>query len=343
VTLARREISVLTREKTIVLALVIQLFIAAFSSFLVVGLVSLYAPGEVDGYTVEAAVAGDSSDDLMAAVEETDGITARAYTSDSTARDAFDRGRVDAVLVAERRDGQVHVDAVAPTSSVRTTVVVVQLRETLRAYERAQRRERAASLDAEILALPPEPRSSPYYGFTYTVLVPLLLFLPVFISGSIVVDSVTEEFDRGTIELLRAAPVSIREILEGKLLAGVVLAPAQAALWLWLLALNGTPIGAPVRLLVLVTALTLLVGVLGIAVSLPTGSRRAAQSLYSIGTLALFGIATLSPGNPANTVALLAIGSAGAMQTATVGGYLALAVGGLWTLRRVVARNATTA
>lgn len=33
----------------------------------------------------------------------------------------------------------------------------------------------------------------PYFGFTYTVLVPLLTFLPVFLSGSIAVDAITEE------------------------------------------------------------------------------------------------------------------------------------------------------
>lgn len=329
----------LTREKTIVLALLIQLFIAAFSSLLVVGLVSLYAPGEVEGHSVEVAVTGDATDTLLAAVEETDGVSARTYASESAARDAFQRGRVAAVLAAERRGDKVYVDAVAPTSSVQTTIVVVQLRETLRAYERAERLDRSAALDAGILALPPEPRSSPYHGFTYTVLVPLLLFLPVFISGSIVVDSITEEFDRGTVELLRVAPVSSREILEGKLLTGVVLAPAQAALWLGLLRANGTPIDAPGHLLVLVTALTMLVAVLGVAVSLPVGSRRAAQSLYSIGTMALFGIATLLPGNPANTAALLAIGSADVAQTVTVLGYLALSVVALLALRSFVRRR----
>jgi len=44
-TIAGRELSGLRAEKTILLAIAIQLFIAAFSSFLVVGLVSMYDPG----------------------------------------------------------------------------------------------------------------------------------------------------------------------------------------------------------------------------------------------------------------------------------------------------------
>jgi len=43
-TIAGRELSGLRAEKTILLAIAIQLFIAAFSSFLVVGLVSMYDP-----------------------------------------------------------------------------------------------------------------------------------------------------------------------------------------------------------------------------------------------------------------------------------------------------------
>jgi len=46
--IARRELGSLSREKTIVLALLIQLVIAAFSSFLVVGLASLYEPGAAE-------------------------------------------------------------------------------------------------------------------------------------------------------------------------------------------------------------------------------------------------------------------------------------------------------
>jgi ABC-type Na+ efflux pump permease subunit len=336
VIVARRELSVLTREKTIVLALAIQLFIAAFSSFLVVGLVSLYAPGEVEGYTVEVAVAGDASDDLLAAVDETDGITARTYTSETAARDAFDRGEVAAVQTAERRDGQVHVDTVAPTSNVRTTVVVVQLRETLRTYERAERRDRSAFLDAEILALPPEPRSSPYYGFTYTVLVPLLLFLPPFISGSVAVDTITEEIERGTLELLRVAPLSIVDIVGGKALAMTLLAPVQAGLWMLLLGLNGITIANLLTLLVLVTAITPIVVALGIGLGLALGKRRPAQLLYSVLALVIFGALIAIPEHPATTAAKLAVGSPELLTYGHVAGYVVVAAAVLFVGRRAI-------
>ena len=339
VTIARRELASLGEEKTIVLALVLQLFIAAFSSFLVVGLVSLYDPGQVGGYEVDVAIAGDATDELLAAADAVTGVDPLVYPDEAAAMDAFERPSatgIDAVLIGEERDGRVYVSATVPDANVQTTVVVVQLRDVLREFERAERTDRAAWLTALPVELPPETRSSPYYGFTYTVLVPLLLFLPVFISGSLTVDSLTEERERGTLELLRVAPVSLREIVDGKLLAAAALAPAQAALWVVLLGFNGTRVSNPLALLALVAALSTLVCSLAAAVAVVSPERRSAQFLYSIGVLFVFGGTTLFPNNPVNTAARLAIGSADASASVVVAAYAVVGVGVYVALRRLV-------
>jgi ABC-type Na+ efflux pump permease subunit len=336
--LARRELRVLSAEKTILLALAIQLFIAAFSSFLVVGLVSVYNPGTEAAVLEPVGVTGNASDDLLETLDERPGLRAREFATEEAAMEAFAEGRVRAVLVSEHRDDRIFVTALAPESELRTTLTVVQVREALRAYERDQRGERLAFLDARPLDLPPQVESSPYYGFTYTVLVPLLLFLPVFISGSIAVDSLTEEIERGTLELIRVAPVSMSEIVDGKLLAAAGLAPAQAAVWLGLLSLNGTRVAQPVLLLATVAALALAITGMGAGVALLSPDRRSAQFLYSLGVLLLFGGATLLPGDPANTVALLAVDSATTGTYLAVGAYVAAAVGVYVGVRRLVDR-----
>jgi len=337
-TIARRELATLRSEKTIVLALLIQLFIAAFSSFLVVGLVSLYDPGSVEGYETTVGVTGDASDDLLRVVDEQASMEGVAYDSQATARTAFRNGEVDAVLLADRRAGRVFVTATAPDGNVRTTIIVVQLRETLSTFERVERDQRSSSLAATPLDLPPRSGSTPYYGFSYTVLLPLLCFLPVFISGSITVDSVTEEFERGTLELLRVAPVSTVDIVDGKVWAAAVLAPAQAGLWLLLLDFNGTPVRHPLALLLVVAALSLLVVTLGATIALLAPDRRAAQFLYSVSVLVAFGGTTLLPLNPVNTVARLAVDSVGPTYLLLVVGYVALGVGAYFLLRRAVPR-----
>lgn len=329
ITVANRDLSSLSREKTIVLALLIQLFVAAFSSFLVVGLTSLYAPGSVAGGEVTVAVVGDAGEEFVDAASEVDGLVLTEYDSLDAATGAFEADRVQAVVEArtEAHDSGdvVSVTATAPASSLRKTVVVVRLREALEALERAERVERSGSIERSLVPLPPEVDASPYLGFSYTILVPLLLFLPVFISGSVAVDSVTEEVERGTLELLRVSPLSLAEIIGGKGLAAAILAPAQAVLWLLLLSVNGIPVSNVPTLVAFVAALSVLVVGTGVGVALAVPDRQRAQLLYSLGILGAFAAGAFLPEPPATTAARLAIGSPAPVTLPTVAVYAALA------------------
>ena len=337
-TIANRELSSLSREKTIVLALLIQLFVAAFSSFLVVGLTTLYDPSSIEGGGVTVGVAGDATDDLLEAVAERDGVTARTYDSEAAAVEAFRVNDVDAVVVATHEDGRIAVDVTAPDASLRKTLIVVQLRELLETLERQERRERSRYLDHDLAPLPPDVDASPYFGFSYTVLLPLLLFLPTFISGSTAVDSVTEEVERGTLELLRVAPVSLRDIVDGKGLAMALLAPAQAALWVVLLTFNGIAVRNVGALLAVVSALALVLVGVGILLALLVPNRQRAQLLYSLSVLAAFAVAALLPEHPATTVARLAIGSTTGTTFLLVAGYVVVGVAVTAAVRAYVSR-----
>lgn len=323
-TIARRELGSLSREKTIVLAILIQLIIAGFSSFLVVGLTSLYDPGG-GGEEIQVAVTGEAADELIAAGNEVEGLNPVEYRDRSNARDGFDRGDAAAIAVAEHRDGRIDVSVEAPQSSLQKTLVVVRLRAALEQLERSERRDRAAHLDFDPIPLPPSVDASPYFGFTYTILVPLLVFLPVFISGAVVVDSVTEEVERGTLELLRVTPASLVEIVEGKAGVMAVLAPLQLLLWVVLLGFNGIAISNVVALVVLTMAVAVVAVVFaaGLAVTIPV--RQRAQLTYSFGALAAFAAATALPEHPGTTVALLAIDSPTLTTYAHVAGYVAVA------------------
>ena len=329
--IGRREIGSLSREKTIVLALLIQLVIAAFSSFLVVGLTSIYEPGAAEDDVI-VGVTGEEADELMLAAASVDGLQARRY-DDSDVRSAFDRNEIQAIATVERRGGRIAVDIEAPQSSIQKTLIVVELRAALEELERTERAERSDHLAFGPLPLPPSVDASPYFGFSYTVLVPLLMFLPVFISGAVVVDSLTEEIERGTLELLRVTPASLLEIVEGK--AGVLaaLVPLQVTLWIVLLELNDIAIANPVAILVFASAVAVLAVVFAAALALAVPIRQRAQLSYSLGLLAAFAVAALLPEHPATTVALLAIDSATITTYAHLGGAVVAALGFAAVLR----------
>jgi ABC-type Na+ efflux pump permease subunit len=337
--IARRDLASLSREKTIVLALVIQLFIAAFSSFLVVGLAAFYDPGTVRGNPVEVAVTGEAVDELLVVTDDRPGVDARPYAEPAEARAAFDAGRVDAVMRASyqpREDGPVIDIEVTVSEGLHTTLVVVQVRETLERLERSERAERAGTLSTPPVELPRRVDGSPYFGFSYTILLPLLLFLPVFIAGSTAVDVVTEEIERGTLDLLRVTPASLVAIVDGKAAAMAALAPLQGTLWLLLLSANGIAIANGSALVGLAAALALAVVAVGVVLGLAVAERRRAQLIYSTGLLVLFGTAALLPEHPATTVALLAIDSATQTTWLSLAGYAVGAVA-LATLARAYA------
>lgn len=313
--------------------MLIQLFVAAFSSFLVVGLATLYDPGAASGGEVVVGVTGDAADDLERAGEERAGVETRRYDARSDALAAFREGNLDAVAVATHREGRIAVAVTAPGSSLRKTLVIVQLRETLETLERQKRTERASHIDAALPPLPPRVDASTYFGFAYTVLIPLLLFLPTFIAGSTAVDGITSEIERGTLDLLRVTPASTTEVVEGKGLAMGVLAPAQAALWLLLLEVNGIGVADPAALLALVTGLTLVVVGSGALLALLVPNRQRAQLLYSLGVLAGFAVAALLPQHPATTVARLAVGSVDLATYAHVAGYIVVGVAAALAIR----------
>ncbi|MFB6179349.1 MAG: ABC transporter permease [Halorientalis sp.] len=341
--IARRDLASLSREKTIVLALLIQLFVAAFSSFLVVGLTSLYNPSSVSG-EVTVGVAGNASAGVLAVTDEMDGVKAVQVRNETVAARAFEQGgirgtRIDAVLVANRgADRRINVTATAPKGSLRTTMIVVQIRKTLERLERTERTQRAANLEHWLVPVPDDVNASPYFGFTYTILIPLLLFLPPFISGSVAVDAITEEIERGTLELLRVAPVTLADIVDGKAVAMILLAPLQALLWIALLGANGISVSHVGLLVLTVAAMATVVVVIGVTLGLVMGERRSAQLIYSVGVLALFASAVFLPEHPATTVAKLAVDSPTNTTYALVGLYAVVAVG-LYALARVFVRR----
>jgi ABC-type Na+ efflux pump permease subunit len=344
VVIARRDVRSLSREKTIILALLIQLFVAGFSSFLVVGLTSLYDPGSVSASGVDMAVTGDAQDRLLEAVDEQAGIYALGFEDPDAARTAFENRRADTLVNATyvgRADGggrRIAVTAYIPEESIRSTLIVVNIRSMLNTVERVERLQRADSLETDPVPIPQSAGASPYFGFTYTVLLPLLLFLPAFISGSIAVDTITEEIERGTLELLRSAPVSLLDIVDGKALGMASLAPGQALLWITLLSANGISVVNVVPILIFVTAASVITVTLGVVLGIGFGQRRPAQLLYSVSTLFLFAVAIVLPEHPAATIAKLAVGSPELLTYAHVLAAVVFAAAAYTVARRYVQR-----
>lgn len=308
-----------------------------------VGLTSLYDPSSVENTNqIEVAISGDTEENLIQAANEVETISVLATSESEDAITLFEENDVDAVLSVNRAPAaggsQVQIEAIVPAEDLQTTLIVVSIRDMLTELETLERQDRVEYLTFTPVEVPQDAGSSGQFGFTYTILLPLLLFLPAFISGSIVVDSVTEEIERDTLDLLRVAPLSLVDIVDGKAAGMIAIAPAQAALWIAMLRFNGTGVAHVAWLILFVTAITTLTVGLGTSLGLVTGQRRQAQLLYSILVVLLFGTTLALPEHPASTVALLAVDSPTTLTYASVAGFTALAVGAYTILRVYVSR-----
>ncbi len=78
------------------------------------------------------------------------------------------------------------------------------------------------------------------------MMIAILLFLPLFLFGNMVIDSIVGEKERKTGEILIAMPLSHKDIIIGKNIAIVLTIALQVALWLIILLMAGFDIKNPV-------------------------------------------------------------------------------------------------
>jgi ABC-type Na+ efflux pump permease subunit len=312
--IAKRQLASLRNEKTILFAILVQLFVALFSSFLVVGIVAVYDPSGVEqGRTITVGLSGDYSDGLREQIEDSNSPTnILDYESRESAIEAFEEGRISAVIhTSENDEGQVIANVVAPEKGLSSTLVVVRTQSILENFGQNLRQERSNQIkDVQTIDIDgPVSSQPPFTSFIYTVLIPLLLFLPSFISGAIVIDSIIEDKKTGMMEMLRTSPISSNELVIGKLLTPLLLGPVQIFVWLVLLNLNGISIDRP-EIIILIGA-----GLTGIAIGCAVSvtrffqDRGLAQFAYSSVLVLILGLSTLLPELPTTTIARLGLGS----------------------------------
>ena len=309
---AGKDLRDILRERSILASLVVQLFVAGFSTFLSVGLTGLYDPASVEAFPrAEVGYAGPDGpgfDDYL-------GVERNVQLVPTTAQDglaAFRDGRL-AALVEETLDspnGTRSVTLLMADGTLQTTLLLTQMKGLLQDYEHDLRVANQERLDQRILRVeaPPGGRAASF-GFTYGTLVPLLVLTPIFLSGAIAGDAFVQEAQTRTLLLLRASPLSVTGVLAGKLLVPVVLAPLQVLLWIGLLRLNGIAVHLLWAVLLLTTLMALLLASLGIALATWVRKEGQVQASYALVVILLAVASLLLPHDVLNLVALLSSGT----------------------------------
>ncbi|HDJ37930.1 MAG TPA: ABC transporter permease, partial [Methanosarcinales archaeon] len=237
--IAKKDLRGLFSERTLVLTILLQLAIASFSSFLVVGLTSFYDPGaladeDLAGINIGLAYRSEVTlnnstirdeknvnETLLYHLIDESKLSPVSYPDYSGAGSGFYEGEIDGIVlvpnVAINGSDLIEIHIYLPETDFKSTILMLQLKEPLERLERYVREIRTKRLpnytpiDLNILNLP-ERSSNHYFEFIYVALIPLLVFTPAFISGGLVIDLITEEFERKTIDLILVTPTTFSEL-----------------------------------------------------------------------------------------------------------------------------------
>jgi len=324
--IAKKEFRGLFNERTILLAILLQLFIALFSSFLMVGLTSMYDPSSLSKYShfrYNVAYAGNDSRVLDYLTESRDFRVYPMDLSDGVA--ALKERKLSAVIWVPDTlpDAQEPVKITLYTlqNDLQSAIVDVKIKDIFLKYETDLRTVRADRLHDEPVPLniPKGTGGGDFYEFVYGLLIPLLVFMPAIIASALVIDLLTEEYQHETLETLISTPVMFTEIVWGKVLACELMVPVQAGAWLLLLMINGIAIENAGLILLQVSVTSFILILLGTLTALHYRERTAAQFIFSTALVIVMLLALALPDNPLNLLTRLAVGTAGVEQWIVLG------------------------
>lgn len=306
-TLLKRELKSVTKEKTIMVAIIIQFFVASFSSVLLIGIMSFYDPESIGHSTqvrVDVGVVGNTDSPLLGFLKGKNLTVVYFYDVDD-AEDAFRSGRVDTVIfIPESNNGVVDIKLVLPELDAMQTVILMLLQEPLERYENYLREINGVELRYKDLG--GEPHTT--YEFLYSLIIPILMLFPAFIAGSIVVDAVAEEFENKTFDTLQSAPVSVNGVFASKVLAAVIISALQCIMWAVLLRLNGLFIQNVGFVLLLSVIVAAFISIGAAIIALYFKDRERAQFTYSIVLIAAAGLSYFIDPSPFSLITRLATG-----------------------------------
>lgn len=323
-TIAKRQLSSLRNEKTILFAILIQLMVAAFSSFLIVGFVAIFEPSGVDqNQKINIGLAGNGSEEILDTLDDTKSQV-QVFDDRQTAEESFNQGESNVLIFSEMREnGQINATIVAPEEGFTSTLSVVRAQGLLERYDKLKRQIASDNTDVSILEYSRQTEdSNPFISFVYTVLIPMLIFLPSFISGAIVVDTVIQDRKTGMVDILRTPPVTDTELVIGKLLVPLMLGPLQVMAWILLLSVNGISVHNTLIIVGIAAAITSVAVTVGVFITRYFDNRGSAQFGYSSVLVLLIGLSTLLPELPTTTIGRLALGSQDHLTFIIASGYI---------------------
>ena len=305
--LVKKELASVVRDRTILIAILLQLFIASFSSGLLLSMLSLYDPDTILRFAGAGIRIGmvEAADQPLGAFLADRGLTVIPFGTLAEAQSAFYEGRINAIVDTPTDvNGLTEIKLYVSDSAARSSLIRTAIQEPLEQYENYLRTQKG--IEVHYADLQGEPSTS--FEFVYSVLLPMLMFFPAFVAGSLSIDSLTEEVENNTIQTLLSGPLTVNGIVSAKISSVVVLSFVQCGAWLVLLTFNGIAIQNTGWIFLLALIVSGITATSAALCAILLRDRERSQFVYALILLVAVAVSNLLNLSPIVTLSRLAIG-----------------------------------
>lgn len=295
--IVKKELLSVLRDRTILIAILIQLFIASFSSGLLLGMLSLYDADTIMRFGGAAIRVGivNSGDGQLGNFMAARGLRVNYFGTLEQAEAAYFQGLINVVIDAPvQTDGSTEMAIYLPESNTISSLIRMVIQEPLKQYENYLRAQKG--IDVHFTDLQGETSTS--FEFVYSALLPMLMFFPAFVAGSMSIDSLTEEIENNTLKTLLSAPLTVNEMIGAKISSVIILSSLQCGAWLSLMKSNGLDIQNTGWIFILssvIAGITATAGALGAVLLQDRERSQFTYALMLLGGVALGNFLNISP------------------------------------------------
>ncbi|WP_456369244.1 ABC transporter permease [Geoglobus sp.] len=310
ISIIKKDLRMIVKERTIMSAMAILVFIASFSSIITFGLLVLYRPDFVALSSVEIGIAGNCP--VLKTVAD-----GRNYRTLDEALQDFYSGKIHAViyLPEENHSETNFVTVFLPKDEISGIVASAKVKEVLKEYQKKMREIRGlpgddgfSFVDANFREVQLKEGSSITFRFIHAVLVPLLVITTAIIAGGLVVDLISEEHETRTLEVILSTPMSFREFVSAKIMSGLIVSAFLTIAWIILLLIN-VGISYPVLLFLMSVSVSMIFISAGAMVTSVLKDRERSQLIFSIISVSAVTASFTAPYMISGVVARISAGS----------------------------------
>jgi len=301
--IAFREIRAMLHEKSFLLMVLLQLLLVSSSGLLSVGYVILTSPegsGALSQLSnlIYVGVVTDTKADYVKAFEAGK-VHHTFYESFQVADKDFKEGLIDAILVGDIGEDEKPsvVTLYLPSNSPKVPLTKLALKKVLLKLEEGVRARKVEIYSPKAELMPYRMMryntQGRYIEIYFIFTLPLLLFLPCVVSGSLVIDSITQDLESKRILNLAAAPITPNQIVFGKAFGSLILSITQATAWLLLMSFTFINPENHLILIILCGLYTTVFMNVGSLLAVYLKKMRSSQVLYTFASMS--GISLFTP------------------------------------------------